>query len=61
MAHSGRVRITLEVDPHAEPIQGHLVREGLRPLLFWGWIELTSAIETARIAGSDAPEEGALS
>jgi len=61
MAHSGRVRITLEVDPHAEPIQGHLVREGQRPLLFWGWIELTSAIETARITASDAHEEGALS
>ena len=61
MPHPRRVRITLEVDPHAEPIQGHLVREGQRPQLFWGWIELTSAIETARTAASDAPEEGLVS
>jgi hypothetical protein len=58
MPSSRRVRITLDVDPQAEPIQGHLVREGHRPQLFWGWIELSSAIETARAAACDAPEEG---
>jgi hypothetical protein len=58
MPSSRRVLITLEVDLHAEPIQGHLLRDGHGPQLFWGWIELTSAIETARTAASDAPEGG---
>jgi hypothetical protein len=55
MPNSRRVRITLEVDPRAEPIQGQLAREGELPQLFWGWMELTSAIETARTAAFDAP------
>jgi hypothetical protein len=47
MPNSRRVRITLYVDPHAEPIQGQLLREGEPPQPFSGWVELTSVIETA--------------
>jgi len=50
MGSSRRVRITLYVDPHAEPIQGQLLREGELAQPFSGWIELTSVIETARRA-----------
>jgi hypothetical protein len=42
------VRITLYIDPHEEPIQGQLLREGVPAQPFSGWIELTSVIETAR-------------
>jgi hypothetical protein len=48
MPNSRRVRITLYIDPHAEPIQGQLLREGEPAQPFSGWIELTSVIETAR-------------
>jgi hypothetical protein len=48
MPNSRRVRITLYVDPHAEPIQGQLLPEGQPAQPFSGWIELTSVIETAR-------------
>jgi hypothetical protein len=48
MGNSRRVRITLYVDPHAEPIQGQLLRESEPAQPFSGWIELTSIIEIAR-------------
>jgi hypothetical protein len=48
MPNSRRVRITLYVDPRAEPIQGQLLLEGEPAQAFSGWIELTSVIEAAR-------------
>ena len=54
-------RLELWIEPGSEPIAGWLAQPGQERQRFGGWVELTAAIETARVelalAASGSHEE----
>lgn len=44
----GPQRITIELEPGADPIQGRLSGEGVPDGSFMGWMELATALEEVR-------------
>jgi hypothetical protein len=53
MCHQ-RPHLQLWIDPDSEPICGWVATEDGEPEQFAGWVELTAAIETARLQLSRA-------
>jgi hypothetical protein len=45
------LRISIELDPGAEPVAGTVTVAGEAPRAFVGWMELVNAIERARRLG----------
>lgn len=52
------LRITLELDPGADPIAGRLYAHERREHLFYGWLEFAAALEAACKEGSASPDKG---
>ena len=44
------VRLTIDLEPGAEPIQGLVSQDGRPARSFTGWLELSTALELARTA-----------
>lgn len=44
------LRITIELDPGAEPIAGRITVPSAAPCAFVGWMELVHAIDRARLS-----------
>jgi hypothetical protein len=50
------LRITLEIEPGATPLEGTLVVEGSSERRFSGWMELSNAIAAAQEGRASATE-----
>lgn len=47
----GKVRLMVEIDPNSKPISGTVAGpDHAAPREFFGWLELTEALEAARIS-----------
>jgi hypothetical protein len=46
------LRISIEIDPGAEPVAGRIIVAGDAPRAFVGWMELVHAIDRARHAST---------
>lgn len=55
MNESGLVRLELELDPTADPVEGWLVVGDGEREPFTGWIQLAAALERARAGALPAP------
>jgi hypothetical protein len=51
------LRISIELDPGAEPVAGTITVSGAAPRAFVGWMELIHAIDRARLARDDRDED----
>jgi hypothetical protein len=51
------LRISIELDPDAEPVAGTITVSGAAPRAFVGWMELIHAIDRARLAREDRDED----
>jgi hypothetical protein len=52
--HAEPIRISLEVEPGADPVQGSLrVQDGTRQR-FWGWLQLSALLNAAAAGGGPA-------
>jgi hypothetical protein len=47
------IRVTVYLDPRAEPVRGTIEVDGSERRPFQGWIELAHAIDSARIEYED--------
>jgi hypothetical protein len=47
------LRISIELDPGAEPVAGRITVPGAEPRAFVGWMELVHAIDSARHSSSE--------
>lgn len=51
----GKALVTVAIDPGSKPISGTITRPGeAAPREFYGWLELTQALEGARISPNSA-------
>lgn len=58
MTSSHHRRITVALQPGADPIRGVIERPDGRRLRFWGWLELIE--ELRRVAAAGPPNDAAL-
>ena len=58
MTRSQHRRITVALQPGADPIRGVIERPDGRRLRFWGWLELME--ELRRVAAAAPPNDAAL-
>jgi len=55
VAGDGKVRLIVEIDPNSKPISGTITSPGeAASREFCGWLELTEALEGARILPNSA-------
>jgi hypothetical protein len=52
------LRISIELDPRAEPLAGTVSVPGAEPRTFLGWMELAHTIDLARVSRADADDDG---
>ena len=56
VAGDGKVRLMVAIDPGSKPISGTIARPGeAAPREFCGWLELTEALEGARMSDTAEP------
>ena len=55
---AGLVRLQLELEPSAEPIEGRLTDERGETVAFTGWLELIGAVEAARASARPLTPQG---
>jgi hypothetical protein len=52
------LRISIDIEPRAEPLAGTISVPGSEPKAFLGWMELAHAIDLARLSRADRDGDG---